>query len=273
MYRLLPVLVLVLGLGLGLPPRQVAQQSPPVGTPPPLDDATLRALVILGFAPEVEPQMSVVATLGTAIGLPPGTSLQLVLGVIDREVCGIGIRCFVPVEVSATWSIMPEGSAHIDPTSGLLTIAPTTPTGSQVTVLAEIEGGRRVVSTQITVMTEVSHPFIGYWRETAQLSCDGGADITPALPIEELVFAADGTFAVTWTPFESYVDYWGTYTADPSDGTLELFVTGGNGVPADLDSHGRFTIDADGQLVLSDLWLGTPRSGTTPPQCGHRLVG
>jgi hypothetical protein len=32
----------------------------------------------------------------------------------------------------------------------------------------------------------------------------------PELPIQELVFAADSTFAVTWFPFESYVDYWGT---------------------------------------------------------------
>jgi hypothetical protein len=243
-----------------------------MATPAALDEPTLQGLTIIAVPPDAEPQVFVVGTLGTAIGLPPGGSVLLILGVLDYEICGIGIRCFVPVEVVATWSVRPAGSARIDPTSGLLTIAPSTPGGTRFTVFAEIEGGRRVVSRRIDVVSPASHPLLGSWRETAQLSCHDGAEIAPVLPIEELVFAADGTFAVTWMPFESYVDYWGTYTVDLRHGTVELTVTGGNAVPAGLDGEGRFSIDGNGTLVLEELWLGTPRAGTSPPQCGHRFV-
>jgi hypothetical protein len=271
MHRLLPVLVF-LWLSPVLSPGASAQAITPLGTPPALDEETLQGLTIVGFAPGAEPEVSVVGTLGTIIGLPPGGTVVLVLGVIDREICGFGIRCFVPVDVAATWSVTPPDDAWIDPTSGHLTIDPSAPGGSRLTVRAEIEGGRRVVSTNVTIVTPASNPLVGYWQEVTQVPCQPGADIIPELPIQEFVLAADGSFAVTWTPFESYVDYWGDYTFDLTANTLELIVTGGNSVPADFDGQGQFMVDADGYLVLTEMWLGTPRSGTTPPHCGHRFA-
>jgi hypothetical protein len=253
---------------IGLPVNAV-----PAGTPALLDEETLAALVIQGFAPGSEPATVPIGTLGSAIGLSPGGALDLMLGVLDYEVCGIGVRCLVPVEVRATWSVTPAGSAEIDPVTGLLTIDPATPGGASFTVRAEVEGGRRVVETEVHIVTPESHPLLGTWREAGQISCDGGAETVPPVPIEELVFAADGTFAVTWMPFESYVDYWGTYTIDLTQGTLSLTATGGNYVPEDIDGEGRFALDADGTLLLIDLWLGSPPDGSEGANCGHRFGG
>jgi hypothetical protein len=125
--------------------------------------------------------------------------------------------------------------------------------------MAEIEDGRQVVETEVHAFTPEANPLVGYWLEVAQHPCDAGSEIIPDLPKEELVLAADGTFAVTWTPFESYVDYWGTYTFDLEEGTLDLAVTGGNDAPTDIDGRGRFAIDAAGQPVMTDIWLGKPR--------------
>jgi len=178
----------------------------------------------------------------------------------------------VPVPVRATWSVSPTGSAQIDPATGSLSVELAAPVGSQLTVHAEVEGGRHVVQIEVHVFTPRSDPLVGYWLEATQVPCDGGAEVVPQLPIEELVFALDGTFAVTWTPFESYVDYWGTYTVDLVQGTLNLTLTGGNDIPPDFDGHGRLALDAEDVLLLTELWLGASRLDSGPPNCGHRFV-
>jgi hypothetical protein len=239
-------------------------------TPAPVDAAMLEALSIMGFPPGEDP--SIVMTEGAGIPLQPGRKTDLVLGVFDYEVCGVGFRCFVPVAASATWSITPADAAHIDPATGILTIDPGTPSGSVFTVRADVESGRHIVETQVHVYTPEANPLIGFWREEAQLACDSGAEVVPEEAIEELIFFADGTFSVTWFPFESYKDYWGTYTFDLAQGALELTVTGGNTIPLDVDGEGRVAVEATGRLILTELWLGTPSMGSGPPNCGHRFV-
>jgi hypothetical protein len=250
-------------IGLGLEPATTP-------TPPPLDETMLQALGITGFAPESEPGIVSVDALGDAIDLQPGDTTRLVLGVFDYEVCGTGFRCFVPVAADATWSVTPTDGARIDPATGILNIDATTSSGSIFTVRAEVEGGRHVVETRVKIFTPESNPLIGYWREQAQLTCDSGAEVAPAMAIAELIFDPDGAFAVTWFPFESYKDYWGTYTFDLGKGTLQLTVTGGNTIPPDVDGEGRFARGATG-LVLTDLWLGTPSPERGPANCGHRF--
>ena len=66
----------------------------------------------------------------------------------------------------------------------------------------------------------------GKWSQVRE-ACNGHA-------IGEVIFRPDGTFAVTWAPFETYVDYWGTYRFDPGTGELALTPDGGNFVPADV---------------------------------------
>ena len=82
------------------------------------------------------------------------------------------------------------------------------------------------------------------------------------------MFQDTGEFSVTWTPFEVYYDYWGTYAYDEATGALVLSVDGGNYVPADLDGEGTAMV-AGGQLTLTDMWLGTAQMPVTPVACGH----
>lgn len=251
---------------------ELPRDPAPLGTPmAPLDDATMQSLSILGFAPGEPPATVHVASLGAAIGLRPGATVALALGVFDYEVCGTGIRCFVPMPVSAAWTTAPASGAQIDRDRGVLTIEPATPGGTVFTVSAVVDGGRHTVKSEVFVFTPETNPLLGFWREEAQRTCGTGEEVVPDLPIAELVFSADGTFAVTWIPFESYIDYWGTYTFDLTRGTLDLVVTGGNTIPPDVDGQGGFAFDATGRLVFTDLWLGTPRPGSGPAHCGHRF--
>lgn len=109
---------------------------------------------------------------------------------------------------------------------------------------------------------------------TSNLGCDshlacGERWLSPEQPIEELVFHADGSFSVTWTPFEVYRDYWGTYTYDLETGSIDLEVTGGNHVPQVVCLHDCTFHVEDGTLRLQNLWLGCPLDGNCALRCGH----
>lgn len=214
----------------------------------PLDEATLQALAF-GFFDN--------------IALQPGQSNDFDLGTL--ECCYF----FTPVDACAVFSIDPVDGATIDPASGLFTVAADTPSGTVYTVTADIEEGRRLMTTEVYVYTPEAAPLVGFWSEVTQLSCGGGE--VPADPsIAELWFKADGTFSVTWFPFELYFDYWGTYTFDLAAGTLNLVVEGGNFVPPDIDGDGTFSV-VGGDLVLSDIWLGSHGNFMGDVACGHRF--
>jgi hypothetical protein len=201
------------------------------------------------------------------VQLQPGETHAFSLGVV--ECCYF----FTPVEASATWSVEPAEGASIDPNTGVFTVAPETPAGTVFTVSADVENGRRVVSVEVHVFTPEANPFVGHWGEEAQFVCDSEEEVPPEEPIRELAFQADGTFSVTWMPFEVYEDYWGTYEYDLVEGTLDLVVSGGNYVPDDVDGSGSFSFDEQGRLVLPDIWLGSRHGGTAPTNCGHRFIG
>lgn len=273
----LPLVILVaLVTGLGAGPRQASAQgtpegspaaSPVVATPAPLDERTLSELMIFPFPAGEEATETPVRTLAPTIQLMPGMSAQLALGVI--ECCYV----FFPAPAQAIWSVEPAGAgATIDPVGGFLSIGLSTPADRVFTVSADVENGRRVVTAEVYLFTANANPFVGVWREVAQLTCDTGAEVEPDAPIRELIFNADGTFAATWTPFEVYVDFWGRYTFDAAEGTIELEVEDGNAVPPDIDGSGRYAFDEMGNLVLTDLWLGQPSRVTSPANCGHRFV-
>lgn len=83
-------------------------------------------------------------------------------------------------------------------------------------------------------------------------------------PVRELEFREDGTFAVTYAPFESYRDYWGRYQFDPATGALKMTIDGGNYRPGDVDLEGKAHFDAAGKLVLEDVYLGQPSGMPSP---------
>ncbi len=95
------------------------------------------------------------------------------------------------------------------------------------------------------------HPLAGRWTETQEKRCGNTVWSTPARPIGEVVFNADGTFTVTVQPFESYHDYWGTYRY--KQGSLTLEATGGNKLPSVRLAEGTAQIDPSGVLQMEGL--------------------
>jgi hypothetical protein len=203
--------------------------------------------------------------MGDTLALQPGQTWEFSPGTV--ECCYV----FEPVNACATWSVSPTDGATIDPKTGVFTVDPETPSGAVFTVTADVENGRRLVSADVHVYTPEANPLFGTWGEEAQFTCETGEEVVPEERIGELAFGADGTFSVTWFPFEIYKDYWGTYTFDLNQGTIELTASGGNYVPEGLDGSGSWFIDEEGRLVLRDIWLGAPRGVLGIVNCGHRF--
>lgn len=224
-----------------------------------LDQQTLDRLV-LAFFPDF-------------VQLMPGQSHQFRLGVV--ECCYF----FESVDACATWWVEPDdGTAQIDQ-QGLFIVDEDVPNGTKYTVRADVDvgEGRRIVSVDVYIYTPEDNPFVGgIFTETEQIECGTGDRRQPEQAIGELWFLADGSFTVTWMPFEVYVDYWGEYTYDLTAGTLALQVSSvGNYIPDDIAPEGFFEIAIDGStttLTLDGIWLGTPSGGSAEPGCGHVFV-
>lgn len=93
--------------------------------------------------------------------------------------------------------------------------------------------------------------FVGTWHQT-------DADCPGAEPVRELIFQGNGHFSVTWTPFETYQDYWGTWRYDANTHVLTLSVDHGNYVPSDLVLSGEVHADTQ-NLDLGAISLGSKR--------------
>jgi hypothetical protein len=142
-----------------------------------------------------------------------------------------------------------------------------------IALLAAASPGCRIgAATNTPTPPPADNPLTGIWKEDVQFACGSGEEVAPERPIRELDFRDDGSFGVTWKPFETYVDYWGTYKYDPAQGTLDLTVDDGNYIPDDLDGSGSLSFDEQGRLILMDMWLGSPSGSAGPANCGHRFT-
>lgn len=205
-----------------------------------------------------------------ALMLSPSVEYELRPGAVDS------LRLFVsrfpgafeplPDGCRPEWSLPEGGPASLDAGSGTLRVEADAPDGTSFPLLARVGG--REVRTVVRVVDPARSPLVGTWAQTGETPC-GGAEAAPAEPIRELQFRRDGTFGVTWMPFESYRDYWGTYTHDAASGRLRLVVQGGNFVPADLDPEGVAEVEG-GVLRLRKMWLGS-RNPTGAARCGLRF--
>ncbi|MEO7647288.1 MAG: hypothetical protein ABIV11_03495 [Gemmatimonadaceae bacterium] len=196
-------------------------------------------------------------TLGISAGLlelAPGESVRL-----DRPM--LFIAPFLPPDtISANcevrWSAT-EGGA-ID-NSGLLTITREALPGSTVVVRAHVD--TLVARQDVRVVDPAPNPLAATWSQSTPPACANGEQPTDAI-VRELVFRRGGAFTVTRVPFESYRDYWGTYTYDVSTGTLRLTVEGGNSLP------GFRTAEMVARIVTDELRLEGPAlSGAPAPGC------
>lgn len=226
-----------------------------------------------------QPDARLVVGNGDTISLRPGGNVKL--SVTCRYCCWID----EPLSSPVTWSLQPPATAAaLDGRTGALAIGAAAPVGAKLTVVAEVsaKGKKERVEGRVLVIDPRPQPWAGSWTETSRLACAapgkaGRPDATPAdkAPlIREFVLDEDGTFTVTWFPFERYKDYWGTYTVDRKSGAVTFTITGGNHDPGkEADLSGTLRVEPNGGLVLTDLYLGAP-SGSTPPRaCGHRFGG
>ncbi|WGZ94431.1 MAG: hypothetical protein QJT81_00125 [Candidatus Thiothrix putei] len=161
----------------------------------------------------------------------------------------------LPVEdkvVAATeWSISPEGAGlSVDAKTGEFQVWKDAKHNTSFVVTAKVKGREKPVTGNLLVYSKNANPLIGSWAD------EGGN-------ILELVFSANAKFSVTSRLFESYKDYWGTYTVNPETRRLQMKITGGNHVPTDANiGNASYTFNEKGQLVLDHLYFGTLRENT-----------
>jgi hypothetical protein len=194
----------------------------------------------------------------------PGGTIELQLGTLECCVY------FEPVDTCVDWSVEPEEGASVNQ-DGVLSIDENAPHGSVFVVTADVEDGRRLLSTDVHIYDPARNPLIGTWHEVAQIDCDTGEEVPVERPIGELRFRADGRVSVTWVPFENYVDYSSRYRIS-EDGALSLGAENANYLPGDIDPEGRFVIDESGDLLLREMFLGSQFEGSGPANCGHRFT-
>lgn len=115
-----------------------------------------------------------------------------------------------------------------------------------------------------------SMPWTGCWTEVAQLDCGSGQEFEPEEIIEEFRLTAGGSFSVTWSPFEHFVDYAGQYEAHEASGAIEL--TMGDRAPPNARGQGSYAITDQGELILDGIWLGARERDNVTKACGHRFV-
>jgi len=127
-----------------------------------------------------------------------------------------------------------------------------------------------VSCSALSRLTGARDPLLGRWHETAWIKCATGQEEIPDDPIRELAFQSDDTVTVTWHPIETYVDYRGTYELSEPAG-MEIVMTWSAYAPDDFDGVGTYEIDNGGNLLLADMWLGSPKETQGLDGCGHRF--
>ncbi|WP_348764088.1 hypothetical protein [Hyphomonas atlantica] len=104
----------------------------------------------------------------------------------------------------------------------------------------------------VDVYRAADNPLVGRWRQ------DSGS-CAPGSAVQELVFTGSGDFSVTWTPFEAYKDYWGSYTYDADTGAVSFEIESGNQTPEDVVLEGAAQVSGD-ELSFDGVSFGTPRN-------------
>ena len=113
-------------------------------------------------------------------------------------------------------------------------------------------GKEQAIQDFITVYDTDRFPLQGIWSQDRS-QCGRRA-------IGELEISK-ARFSVTWQPFETYKDYWGTYDFEPAEegasaGRLSLRIEGGNYIPDGAESL-TLEVSVDGDtLVVSEGSFG-----------------
>jgi hypothetical protein len=116
-------------------------------------------------------------------------------------------------------------------------------------------------------------PWSGCWREVGQLDCDTGDEFEPEEEIGELRLNPDGSYSITWHPFETYTDYAGKYTIDEANHTIAF----NHPDSSKYDFSGFFMVRSNGDLILTDMWFGPfykdLETSSVKASCGYVFQG
>jgi len=167
----------------------------------------------------------------------------------------------IPLDCTSGWSL--AGPARLAADHGSFTIDPAAPVGAEIVIGYRF--GAETATARFRVIGRDEIVLTGTRGQRSVEGCDG------LTPVGELVFAPGDHFSVTFQPFETYKDYWGSYRFDPATGALSLSVENGNNVPPGLDLEGRASLDAAGRLILEGFYLGNRQPGPIPP-AGCRYI-
>jgi len=152
-----------------------------------------------------------------------------------------------------------SGPARLGADKRSLVIDRAAAVGSEIAIGFRYRG--EPVVTRLRVIARDAVTLTGTWHQKSTRGCEA------AETVGELEFTPDGTFSVTYQPFESYRDYWGPYRFDPATGAIAMSVEGGNFVPAESDLIGSAELAA-GTLTLSGVNFGN-RSGAPSSACTY----
>lgn len=228
-----PILATALGL---LLVQAGCRHRPPELPPPPPDPACYPA----GYRFAFLATSTTIYRQGASVGVTPTV-----------DVSPAGTR-ELPLSCTSDWSV--SGPAKLSADRTRLEIDAGAPPGATVSVSFRHDG--KTVAAQLRVVGRDEIVLTGRRSQQAVEGC--------SVPdqVRELEFYPQGRFAVTFYPFETYQDYWGTYEFDPATGRLLLKVEGGNFTPPGLDLEGRAE-RVSGRLVLRDMFLGS-KAGYVP---------
>lgn len=178
---------------------------------------------------------------------------------------GYGGPAPLPPACISRWEAPDPALARLSPDGRTLSIAKDAPPGSRIKVSYIV--GDESFGRQFEVIAADAVVLTGTRSQKSVESCPAGE------PVRELAFHPNGRFGVTFVPFETYVDYWGTYRFDQATGALKLAVEGGNYRPPFLDLEGTARFEGE-RLVLDGFYLGDRNGGDfgwggKPPSCRY----
>jgi hypothetical protein len=154
-----------------------------------------------------------------------------------------------PPDCISDWTVSDPKLATLSDDRSTVRIADDATPGATIIVSYRIKG--QSVAARLPIVARDAVVLTGLRRQSAVEGCEA------PVPVGELEFA-ENRFAVTFLPFETYKDYWGSYQFDAATGALSLTVDGGNYSPPNLDLEGKARFDAAGKLVLEGMFLGQP---------------
>jgi hypothetical protein len=245
--RLFPALFALLIAGVAAGERPRAVRIPP---PPPLDSSILLATILEGGSLDLEP------------------GATHVLRMYRWQCCWYTL----PVAADVRFYTDPADFVTLDEGLGRLSLSVNAQPGSSFRVYADIEHGRRLISADVHVVSAAANPLLGYWRQIAEVPCDGTSDV-PVVQnsISELAFSGDHKFTVTWFLLEVRKDYWGTYAFGFLPGRITFAIDRGNYIPTTFRGDGNYTITDNGGnpvLRITGMTFGRYSLDHAAPNCG-----